>query len=50
MLREQIKRVETGQDPMNTWRDPAANHKIPTNAWNTVLSPDEARAHHGAEI
>jgi nitrite reductase/ring-hydroxylating ferredoxin subunit len=50
MLREQIKRVEGGFDPTNTWRDPAANHKITTNAWNTVLSPEEARAHQGEEI
>jgi len=50
MLREQIKRVEGGFDPMNTWRDPAANHKITTNAWNTVLSPEEAHAHQGEEI
>jgi hypothetical protein len=50
MLREQIGWVQDGRDPMNTWRDPGANHKIPTNAWNTVLSPDEARAHQGGEI
>jgi nitrite reductase/ring-hydroxylating ferredoxin subunit len=50
MLREQIKRVETGHDPMNVVRDAGANHKIPTNAWNTVLSPAEARAHRGEEI
>ena len=50
MLREQVKRVEKGQDPVNTWRDPTANHKIPTHAWNTVLSPAEARLHQGEEI
>jgi hypothetical protein len=50
MLREQIQRVEAGLDPMNTWREPTANHKITTNAWNTILSPEEARAHHGEEI
>jgi len=50
MLRDQIHRVEKGDDPMNTWRDPALNHRIPTNCWNTVLSPEEARAHHGEEI
>ena len=36
LLREQIKRVEDGLDPMN---DALANQKIPTNAWNTILSP-----------
>jgi hypothetical protein len=50
MLRQQIKAVEAGRDPMNTWRDPAANHKIPTHAWNTVLSPEEAILHQGEEI
>jgi nitrite reductase/ring-hydroxylating ferredoxin subunit len=50
MLREQVKLVAAGRDPMNTWRDPAANHKIATNAWNTVLTPDEARLHQGEEI
>jgi hypothetical protein len=35
---------------MNTWRDSAANHRITTHAWNTVLSPEEARAHQGEEI
>jgi len=42
LLREQIKAVEDGRDPVNTIRDPAANHRIPTGAWNTVLSPVEA--------
>jgi len=50
MLREQLKRVEAGRDPMNIVRDAGQNHQIPTNAWNTVLSPDEARAHLGEEI
>jgi nitrite reductase/ring-hydroxylating ferredoxin subunit len=50
MLREQIRAVADGSDPMNTWRDPDANHKIQTNAWNTVLSPAEARLHQGEEI
>jgi hypothetical protein len=42
LLREQIKRVEDGIDPMNVMRDARANQKIPTNAWNTILSPAEA--------
>jgi hypothetical protein len=42
LLREQIKRVEDGFDPMNVMRDARANQKIPTNAWNTILSPAEA--------
>jgi len=42
LLREQIKRVEDGLDPMNVVRDARANRKIPTNAWNTILSPAEA--------
>jgi phenylpropionate dioxygenase-like ring-hydroxylating dioxygenase large terminal subunit len=49
MLREQIKRVQQGDDPLNVIRDEAANHRITTNAWNTILSPEEAAAHHGEE-
>src|SRR5207249_677925 len=30
VLREQIKQVQDGLDPVNTVRDPAANHRIPT--------------------
>ena len=41
-LREQLKRIEEGLDPINVVREPSANHRIPTNAWNTVLSPAEA--------
>jgi len=40
-LREQIKRVSDGFDPMNVIRDEQLNRKIPTNAWNTILSPAE---------
>ena len=50
MLREQIRLVADGSDPMNTWRDPDANHKIPTHSWNTILSPAEAQLHQGEEI
>ena len=42
-LREQLKRLESGEDPLNIVRDEAANHRITTNAWNTVLSPDQIR-------
>ena len=42
LLREQLKRVEEGRDPINVVRDPAANSRIPTDAWNTILSPTEA--------
>ena len=44
VLREQIKRVEDGLDPINAFRDPRANHRIPTNAWNTILTAAEAAA------
>ena len=44
MLREQIKAVEDGRDPVNVVRNSAANRRIPTGAWNTVLSPAEAAA------
>ncbi len=44
LLREQLTRVEQGLDPINTIRDPAANKRIPTGAWNTILSAAEAAA------
>ena len=44
LLREQLQRVEQGLDPINTVRDPLANQRIPTSAWNTILSPAEAAA------
>ena len=44
LLREQLRRIEDGQDPINVVRDPTANHRIATYAWNTVLSPAEAAA------
>jgi hypothetical protein len=39
---EQLKRVEQSLDPINVMRDPSANKRIPTGAWNTILSPAEA--------
>src|SRR5882762_678962 len=44
LLREQLTRVEQGLDPINVIRDPSANKRIPTGAWNTILSPAEAAA------
>ena len=49
LLREQIKRVEDGLDPMNVMRDARANQKIPTSAWNTILSPAEASVFRASE-
>jgi phenylpropionate dioxygenase-like ring-hydroxylating dioxygenase large terminal subunit len=42
LLREQVKAVKEGRDPMNVVRDPALNHHITTNAFNTVLAPEHA--------
>jgi len=42
LLREQLKRVVQGLDPINVTRDPLANKRIPTGAWNTILSSAEA--------
>jgi len=50
MLREQIQRVERGLDPINVVRDPDANHRIPTGAWNTILTPAEAARHDSDEL
>jgi hypothetical protein len=44
LLHEQLKRIEQGFDPVNTMRDLKANKRIPTGAWNTILSPTEAAA------
>ena len=49
-LREQIKRVSDGLDPMNVMRDERLNRTIPTNAWDTILSPTEASALQGEEV
>ena len=44
LLRAQLHRVEEGLDPISTMRDPATNKRIPTGAWNTILSLSEATA------
>ena len=49
-LREQITRVNDGLDPINVIRDERLNRKIPTNAWNTILSPAELPMHQGEEV
>jgi hypothetical protein len=38
LLGEQLKRVERGLDPINTIRDPSANNRLPTGAWNVSSS------------
>nr|AAV33660.1 MnbA [Comamonas sp. JS46] len=48
-LKEQIQIVKDGNDPMNIVRDEGANTRIRTNAWNTVLSPEQATKHQGEE-
>jgi hypothetical protein len=37
LLREEVARVQRGEDPINIVRDPARNIAIPTNAWNSVV-------------
>jgi hypothetical protein len=49
-MREQIKRLEDGFDPINVMRGARANKNIPTNAWNTILSPAEASLHQANEV
>jgi len=44
LLRDQLKRIGHGLDPINVMRDRSANRRIPTGAWNTILSPMEAAA------
>ena len=38
LLRRSIAQMRDGQDPINIVRDPARNHAIETNAWNTVTA------------
>jgi len=42
--------VSDGLDPMNVIRDQRLNRTIPTNAWNTILSPTEASVLQGEEV
>ena len=49
-LRDQIARMKDGLDPINVIRDRDLNQEIPTNAWNTVLSPAEASLFRGEEV
>ena len=42
LLREQIRRVEQGLDPINIVRDAQGVRGVATHAWNTVLTRDEA--------
>ena len=50
LLREQIRRVEDGFDPINVMHDARADKNIPTNAWNTILLPTEASVFQASEI
>lgn len=48
-IRSQLQALADGMDPMNIVRDEKMNHRIPTHAWNTVLSPQQAALHQGEE-
>jgi hypothetical protein len=50
LLREQLQRIEQGLDPINTVPASAVNQRIPTGAWNTVLSPAEASVLYAQDI
>jgi hypothetical protein len=49
-LREQIKRMRHGFDPINVMREARFNQRIPTDAWNTLWSLAEASVHQGEEV
>jgi nitrite reductase/ring-hydroxylating ferredoxin subunit len=49
MLREQLKRLGQGLDPLNVVRDKDAARGIPTSTWNAVLTSGEA-AELGANV
>jgi hypothetical protein len=42
--------VTDALDPMNVIGDERLNRTIPTNAWNTILSPAEASLIQGEEV
>jgi len=44
LLRQNVRLVAEGQDPMNIFRDEAQNRAVPTHAWNTVEAPAAAGA------
>lgn len=48
-LKAELTALSEGRDPVTIVRDEALNHRIPTHAWNTVLSPAEAAEHRGEE-
>jgi hypothetical protein len=50
MLREQMARIEQGEDPINTVRGAAAKQVIETHAWNTILSREEAARHRDEDL
>ena len=50
MLRDQLARLEKGEDPINTVRGAAAKQVIETNAWNTILSHEEAAQHRDEDL
>jgi nitrite reductase/ring-hydroxylating ferredoxin subunit len=43
-LREQLKRIERGEDPINVLRDESRNHRITTSGMNSILTREEANA------
>ena len=42
LLRRQVADVREGRDPQNVVRDPAANVRIRTSAFNSILAPEAA--------
>lgn len=40
-FRAALKAIKNGEDPPNIVRDESKNARIPTNAWNTVYTPDQ---------
>jgi hypothetical protein len=50
MLRDQLARLEKGEDPINIVRGAAAEQVIETHAWNTILSREEAARHRDEDL
>jgi hypothetical protein len=50
MLRDQLARLEKGEDPINIVRDAGVQPVIETHAWNTILSREEAAQHRDEDV
>ena len=50
VLREQLKRIEAGQDPINVVRDKKPITRSKPTPGTLLFSPEQAKLHQGEEI